>query len=76
MSTNWTWWLAPTPPQGKKVHAFNLEAETPYLEAACKHTVQRDQIEENPGQKLWCLPCLIAVGEQIPIAVDNRRRGG
>lgn len=60
----WTWWLAPS--HGNKVHAFNLDATTPYLEAACKHTVPRGQIEQNPGGKHWCLPCLIAVGEQIP----------
>ncbi|MBP2323230.1 hypothetical protein JOF56_003615 [Kibdelosporangium banguiense] len=72
IEADWTWWLAPEQ-RGKKVHAFGLKAETPYLEAACKHTVLRSRIEENPGKQLWCLPCLIAVGEQIP--EDHHRHG-
>jgi hypothetical protein len=72
-SPAWTWWLAPEQPTGERVHAFNLAAETDFLEAACTHTVQRDQVKENPGKKPWCLACMIAVGEQI--SKDSQSHG-
>ncbi|TCO64965.1 hypothetical protein [Actinocrispum wychmicini] len=63
----WAWMVRDDSPQA---HASNVEEDwtpLPYVEAACKFTAPPRALDPYRGGCPFCVDCLIAVGDTMPV---------